>query len=318
MKIKFTLLTLFAAILFNFSYGQVSIGRSSIGPFKDFKKGEYDLIKGKTTVFVVDEFDLKEFDAMLKPVWKVNKYVIVSREDFQKSSSKYITEEYAIWEMNGRVVTSTSSKGMTTEYLYIYLEYYYPTDIKEKKKKTVFDRNQIAAVFFGGNTEAMWEMIRTEKFGDFQEDLYNYRLGYLKNYFQYVNDNLISEGFSFAYDTDYDKKKIKALAKATLYVPDYFKVRSKLGWSDEDRENPDELFKKYTYKYEFISDEDLDKKILNATEDFYYIMYTRVNGQKFVSVVNGKTGDIIYKDYQTFSYQVKPKDIGELNSKIKK
>jgi len=48
----------------------------------------------------------------------------------------------------------------------------------------------------------------------------------------------------------------------------------------------------------------------------FYVFYTKVNFQKMVTVTNGKNGDVIYKDYQTMSYQLKPKDLGELADTI--
>lgn len=197
--------------------------------------------------------------------------------------------------------------------------YYYPGDIKQKKKKLDYDRNEIAAIYFGGNTESMWNIIRSGKFGTLTEDMYNYQIGYLKNYLQNINDHLANNESTWMYDTDYDKVKIKALAKSTLYIPEYLKVKSIWGYKDEERANPDELFKDYDYKYEFISDDALNSKILKGgTEDFYYLMYTKINGQKLVTVINGRTGEIIYKDYQTMSYSLKPKDLKALSKAIKK
>jgi len=319
MKVKFTLLALLAAAFFTSANAQVSIGRSKTGSFKDFKKGEYDLIKKKTSIFVNDDFTIEEMETILKQVWTINPYKVISREEYNKNMSVYLTESNAIWQMDGFVRTSTSKSGFVSEYLYVFYEYFYPTDIKEKKKKLVYDTNEIAAIFMGGNTEAMWTMIKKGTFGDLQEDLYNYQLGYVKNYLQYVNDNIKNEGYSFAYDSDYDKAKLKDLATKTLYVPEYLKTKSIWGYKDEEREDPTELFKKYPYKYEFISDEALNKKIVDGgSEDFYYIMYTKVNGQKMISITNGKNGDMIYKDYQTLSYMIKPKDLGELADAVKK
>lgn len=319
MKDRFILFLLLAAFISNSGIAQVSIGKSKIGAFKDFKKGEYALIKKKHTYFVVDDIPLQEFEDIVEGVWTINPYTVISREEFSNNTAKYITESNAIWQMSGSVRTSTSQSGMTTEYLYVYYEYYYPEDIKEKKGKLNWDKSEIAAIFMSGNLEAMWAMIRNGQFGNLENDLYHYKAGYLRNYIQYVNDNLANDGYSFAYDTDYDKTKIKKLAKTTLYVPDYIKMKTPWGWSEEEREDPNELFKKYPYKYEFISDDALNEKIMaGSKEDFYYLCYTKVNGQKMIAVINGKNGDIIYKDYQTMSYQLKTKDITELASKIKK
>ncbi|CAM3458798.1 DUF4835 domain-containing protein [Flavobacterium longum] len=313
---NFFIFTLFLAVTFGV-YGQVSVGRSSIGPFKDFRKGEYDLIKSKHTIFVVDDFSVADFDKIAKGVWTITPYTVVTRAIFENDREKYITESNAIMLVEGYVRTVTSSSGMTTEYVYVNYGYFYPTDIKKNKKNELkYDRNEIASVFLSGDSATMWELIRTANFGDLNK-MYNYRLGYFKNYLQYINDLLRDKDYAFAYDKSYDKKEIKALATATLYVPDYMKTKSVWGYKDEERANPDELFKKYDFKYQFIDDATLNEKILaGGKEDFYYLMYTRVNGQKIISVINGRTGKIIYKDYQTMSYSIKPKDLSELSSAI--
>ena len=44
-----------------------------------------------------------------------------------------------------------------------------------------------------------------------------------------------------------------------------------------------------------------------------------MNAERFLQVVNSKTGEIIYRNYITgMSYNIKSKDIKELNDKIKK
>lgn len=309
----------FSILLLSFSVAaQVSIGRSHRGPFDDFKKGDYKLIRAKKTVFVIDEFVASEFETMLSSFWDLNKYVVISRQEYEKTKSNYLTEEYAIFEFKGDVVTSTSSSGMTNEYLHLMYKYYYYSDIKVKNDKTKFDTNEVAAIFFSGNAEGMWGMIRSKTFYNLDENLYNYRLGFMKNYLQFVNTTLKDEWYSFAYATEYDKKKIKALKTATLYIPDYINTKyNAFKGTDSERESPDELLKKYNFKYEFIDTDELNDKILSATEDFYYLMYTKVNSQKFVSVVNGKTGEIVYREYDILSYNISAKDLGELNSSIK-
>lgn len=306
-------------LLLSFSVtAQVSIGRSHRGLFDDFKKGDYKLIRSKKTVFVIDEFVASEFETMLSSFWDLNKYVVISRKEYEKTKADYLTEEYAIFEFEGDVVTTTSSSGMTNEYLHLMYKYYYYSDIKVKNDKTKFDTNEVAAIFFGGNAEGMWGIIRSKTFYNLDENLYNYKLGFMKNYLQFINTTLKDEWYSFAYATEYDKKKIKALKTATLYIPDYINIKyNAFKGTDSERESPDELLKKYKYKYEFIDTDELNEKILSATEDFYYLMYTKVNSQKFVSVVNGKTGEIVYREYDILSYNISAKDLGELNNSIK-
>lgn len=65
-----------------------------------------------------------------------------------------------------------------------------------------------------------------------------------------------------------------------------------------------------------LDDEVLNQKILNAKEDFYYVMYTQTPGVKLVSIVNGLTGEIIFQEKTNFSYNIKPKDIKQISNVI--
>ncbi|WP_320815343.1 hypothetical protein [Flavobacterium sp.] len=304
-------------LFFSFSFSQVSVSRSHRGLFKDLKKEDYKEIKKRKTIFVIDSFDEIKFEEMLKTFWDLNKYEVLSREKYEENKEKYISEDYSIFEFSGLLVTITSQSGMTTEYLYLNYNYFYYTDVKVNNGKIKFDKTEVASVFFSGDADSMWNIISTLKYGNLQNQLYNYQLGYMKNYLQFIQKNLKDDWYSWTFASDYDKKVVKKLSKTTLYIPSYINTKYN-GWdgTDTEREDPNELFKKYEYKYEWISNEDLNNKILNTKEDFYYLMYTKINSSKLVSVVNGKTGEIIYRDYQSMSYQLKQKDLKEINNKI--
>lgn len=65
--------------------------------------------------------------------------------------------------------------------------------------------------------------------------------------------------------------------------------------------------------------EEIEKMILNGqSTDFYYLMYNQVNSNKIITVINGKTGNIVYQNHSTMSYNIKPKDFKELDKQIKK
>ncbi|WP_445712286.1 hypothetical protein [Flavobacterium sp.] len=163
----------------------------------------------------------------------------------------------------------------------------------------------------------MWVIIRNHSYEDIKKQLYNYKLGFLKNYLQFIQKNLKANWYSCIIASEYDKEEMKKLSKTTLYIPDYIKIQYN-GWTGEDKENekPNDLFKDYDFEYEWISSKDLNKKIFSTKEDFYYLMYTKINSTKIISIINGKTGDIIYTDFQSLSYQLKPKDLKKINRKI--
>ena len=79
----------------------------------------------------------------------------------------------------------------------------------------------------------------------------------------------------------------------------------------------DKLFKYYDYKYQIISSEELNKKIMN-NEPIYYLMYVRLNSDRFLSVVNAQTGEVVYRAYHSLGYVLRSSIIKKLNKAIKK
>lgn len=122
------------------------------------------------------------------------------------------------------------------------------------------------------------------------------------------------------YEDDY-LPDLKKLATHKLYIPSYMNIKFN-GWTGQDSEaddnNIDDIFKKYEYQYEIISDDDLNNRILD-NQELYYLRYVRMNAERFLQVVNSKTGEIIYRNYITgLSYKIKSKHIKDLNGDIKK
>lgn len=315
------LFTIVVALMIVFSsQGQVTVGTGIYGKFQDFDKGEYDVIKSKTTVFVVDDLEVSEFEDMIKEVWTYNNYLVVDRENYDEK--KYKTEKYAPFIIEGMQRTFTSSSGMVSEFVYIYYHYYYYT-FKKKRKKTKVEKRTISSVFFSGSPSTVLATLRSQTFGDLESGYTNYSLGHLKNYLQFINNEFENEGYAFAFAESLDKKKIKSLKTNTLYVPDFIKneynawLQTPTGGTEKEREDKDDLFKNYNHPYEWITKDDLNNKILTATEDFYYLMYNRINSEKIIVVMNGFTGEVIYQDYQAMSYNIKKKDISRISKKIK-
>ncbi len=119
--------------------------------------------------------------------------------------------------------------------------------------------------------------------------------GFFKNFLQqiqYYMKNLAEKGKT---EDVADPSKIAELKNAILYVPNYVMNKA------SDDKTPAELFSKYPYKYQMISSEDLNKKIM-AGENIYYLL-TCIYGQncKIINVVNSTTGQLVYS-----SYEIKP------------
>ena len=149
----------------------------------------------------------------------------------------------------------------------------------------------------------------------------NYTLGMLKNYFQRINSGISKEEIYGMYDVD-ATSELKNLKKETLYIPDNNKVTYKpMKIRDEVKSEKDlkELFEDYKYKYAFISENELDEKIAKE-ENFYYLRYVKINSQKFFHIINGKTGEVIYRDYEAGlgTYNIDENDFKKLAKEIAK
>jgi len=65
--------------------------------------------------------------------------------------------------------------------------------------------------------------------------------------------------------------------------------------------------------------DELFQKYLDKEEKFYYLSTVKNVNRVLINVVDGFTGEIIYSDHpKIFTYNLKAKNLKELNSKIKK
>ena len=180
---------------------------------------------------------------------------------------------------------------------------------------------------FGSFSTARRDTLKNSKYENdrikevFNSRIYkNYTLGYLKNYFQKIN-NLISNEEFMGMQEPISTDELKNLALQTLFIPEYNKTTYKPVKIEDEQKSEKEisnLFEDYIYKFEFISEKDLDEKIFSE-KNFYYLRYVKINNQKFFEVVNGKTGEIIYKEHEEgfFTFNIQGSDFKKLAKKIK-
>ena len=323
-----------------YSYSQVSVGPKHYGKPGKFKSGTLKNFKNSTTIFVFSNvFDKEVYEDILKNSWTVTQYKIVSHEDFNPLD--YDKGNYSFATLQGFKRVKTTKMGSIVVSLYTHfdilmydfesinkkLEKLSPKKIK-KKFNSVLSENKISIArfhlypsgdFVSTALRKNMSEIYTSMFTD--DVFYNYKPGSLKNYFQKLNELIKNEEIYWMYEeNDYTKEIIK-LPKNTLFILSYLSKKVD-AWTATDLERKDkeviELYDNYEFTYKFISDDDLDERILNG-EEFYYLRYVRVNAQKFLEVVNSKSGDIIYRNYVTgLAYNIKPKHLKELNKTIKK
>ncbi|MFL0073925.1 hypothetical protein, partial [Tenacibaculum maritimum] len=301
---------------------------------KKFKKGVLEKFKNTETIFLLSNIYEKEvYEKILKDSWNVTPYKVVDLESFEIEN--YLSSKYSVAQLAG---LKRSGGGSTSLFTYIDFKIYDSDAIfkkleklspkkRKKKKQDIINKNSsnIARFYIFPKDD----FIRTSLSSNigkivnslFTDDVFfNYKPGFLKNYFQKINNLIKNEDIYWMYEDDY-LPELKKLTNNKLYIPSYMTIKYS-GWmgqdSEEDDENIKDIFRKYDYGYEIISDEEISNKILN-NEEFYYLRYVRMNTERFLQVVNSKTGEIIYRDYiMGLSYRIKSKHIKKLSRKIKK
>ncbi|OEK09886.1 hypothetical protein A8C32_10275 [Flavivirga aquatica] len=340
---KLTTLVLLFSIIFQ-SYSQISVGPKHKGKPGKFKKGVLDKFKNTETIFVLsDVYERDVYEEILEKTWSVTPYKIVEFEDF--NIKKYLSNKYSIANLSGFKRIKQMKYGGTSTSLFTYFDFkiYDSESIHEELKKLaskkvsskkrikkereiimgnssniarfyVFPKDNFIHKSLSADKEELVNSLYTE------DVLFNYKPGLLKNYFQKINNLIENEEVYWMYEDDY-QPELKKLASNKLYIPSYMKIKYN-GWAAQDGEEEDEnindIFKKYEHEYEVVSDKDLSDRIMSG-EEFYYVRYVRMNVERFLQIVNSKTGEVIYRGYITgLSYNIKPKHIAEINSKIKK
>jgi len=334
MKLKFIFILF---IITSQAFSQISVGPKHIGKPGKFKKGVLEKFKNTETIFLLSKvYDKAEYEKILKDSWDVTPYKIVSAEKFDIED--YLSDKYSIAQLGGFKRIKQMKSGGTSTSLFTYIDFkIYDSDKiyeklnklspkkRAKKKSDIIDDYSLNIARFYIYPKD--DFIRTSLSLDmdrivyslFMEDVFfNYKPGLLKNYFQKVNNLIKKEEVYWMYKDDY-LPELKKLKKNKLFIPSYMVIKYN-GWTGQDSEENEEgvqkVFKKYDYEYEIIPDDDLSDKIMN-NEEFYYLRYVRMNAERFLQVVNSKTGEIIYRNYITgFSYSIKSKHIKDLNSKI--
>ncbi|WP_299220961.1 hypothetical protein [uncultured Aquimarina sp.] len=336
MKIKSLLILLFVCYQ---SFSQVSVGPKHIGRSSKFKKGTLDKFKNTETVFVLsDIYDKNTYEKILKDSWNVTPYKLVNKKDFDIED--YLSDKYSIARLVGFKRIKQMKTGGTATSLFTYIDfkiYDKETIFKKlnklsekkraKKKNNIINRNStnIARFYIFPKDDFIstalsqdTETIVTSMYTD--DIFFNYKPGLLKNYFQKINRLIKKEEEYWMYKDDY-QLELKKLNSNKLYIPSYMTIKYN-GWtgqdSEEDDENIKKIFKKYEFQYEILQDNDLSDRIMN-NEEIYYLRYVRMNAERFLQVVNSKSGEILYRNYITgLSYKIKSKHISDLNNKIKK
>lgn len=322
---------LLLVLLFTYAtvFSQIRIGdfQSDKYSFRKLNKKDIEGFKESTTIFFLsDQYTVEEYDNILKDHWTVTPYIIKDISEFNnykfKAGDSYIRpNNYSIGLFKG--AKQTNSYVFYNHVLYLIDE----VNVNKKGKRKI-SASKIADIYFTGDVNA--RMSAFFDAGDVKGSMVNYKPGYLKNFFQNISKTL-EQGVSVEIYDDLATQELKKLKTDTLYIDKsvilgFDKITNekliKMLEARNSLQKMDEMVSMltddYPYPYKIVTTEALNDKILNAEEDFYYLMNNQLNSNKVITVFNGKTSDIIYNNHSKMSYKIKSKDLKRIVSKIEK
>lgn len=333
---------------------QVSISKNQALKASQFEDKRFDDFKKTTTIFVLNNlYNKNQYEEMLKSCWTITPFEVVELKDFKYEN--YIGDKYSFCMMYG--YTSISQNVESTRFLiHFYLldmdlinkkikklknNDYYDFLIDKKKNLAYIELIPNAEIYnltdtkftsgvrlpsfntshnygYFNNKKSEFEAKMSNKIYD-EKVFHNYNLGTLKNNFQEVNKLLLAKQFC-SFNDKLSTKEIKQLKNKVLYLPEYLKKEyftKPIEYKNYSDEKMKKILSAYPYKIEFISENELETKILN-NEEFYYLNFGY--RLRFFQVINSKTGDVIYKVYPNgmMKANLKESDFKDLTKAINK
>ncbi|MEZ5059213.1 MAG: hypothetical protein R2879_19430 [Saprospiraceae bacterium] len=269
----------------------------------------------------------KPYIKVFKDNWTLSKIEFIKYTDIEKYISKgssFLT--MGGYETNVQFTTlyhnGSSRNGINYSNTHLYLELWTCDDkYFEKERKKFKDRykNEVARIELFTDFETLRDpdkLYQSEYDGE--GHIRNWGPGILKNYLQALMSFLNKKEDRSLYSGIMNKEEIKKLKNEVLYVPDYVLMKFNKFTGDESKKHDEkEIFEEYDLKYQLISTDDLNQKILENKEKFYYLIYIKSSTDKYITVINSQNGELIYSKYSPMSYNIKPDDLEELQDEIK-
>ncbi len=326
-SMKKTLLSNLTFLLILFGFSLPSTAQMSISNPEEIAN-----LKNGTTYFGVEDPSserTKEYIEILKNNWTFNTIEVIPISElpnYYTPENSYFTIGLIDKNMSyTRTVTTPDFQDVKVTNLPIYHQYFevwkfndnYFKQAPEKRKRKDKYVTQIARleIFMDDYTLANPYTVFQTAYSD-ETHLRSWGPGIFKNQIQELQELLAKNEKDGLYSKIFQKDKVEKLKVETLYVPDYiFVKRNKFNGNESERFEEKELMEGYGLKYQIISIEDLNSKILNG-EEIYYLYYVRSNTDKYISIINSKTGEVIYSIYRPMSYNFSDKDMKILQKDI--
>ncbi len=254
--------------------------------------------------------------AAIKKAWSLSKVECIKYTDVEKN----IAPNNSFVTLGANMTTSNSTLAATETRMYLELwttNGKFTYDPKKRRHFNQADKIVVATIelfadyYAQNNPSAMYKM-EYDAAGHFK----NWGAGVLSNYLQQLC-TLLEKGNECNAKTEIaNTAELQKMAGSTLFVPDYVLTKFGKNSDDESKKYPEkEIFDGYTLAYKVLSTAELNEKIVNSTTPFYYLLYIKTLSEKFVTVTNAQTGEIVYLGYTAAAANFKNADMKALQKK---
>lgn len=292
-------------------YSQISISNSV----------EIAKIKSGTTFFAMKDPASPKATAYLEAIkknWTLNKAECIKYTDVEKN----IAPNNSFVTITANMTTSTSGSNTETRF---YLELWttngnFVYNPKKRKHFNQEDKISIATLelFPDYTTQDNPSTIYKMDY-DASGHLKNWNAGIFGNYIQQLVSLLNKAETREINSTFYNKVELEKLSAQTLYIPEYVMIKFAKKSDDESKKyETKEIFENFNLNYKLISSEELNDKILNNPTAIYYLLFIKTTNDKFVTITNSRTGEIIYSSYSDKTSNFKSGDLKDIQKAIQK
>ncbi|WP_333875455.1 hypothetical protein [Flavobacterium sp.] len=257
--------------------------------------------------------------AAIKKAWSLSKVECIKYTDVEKN----IAPNNSFVTLGANMTTSNSTLASTETRMYLELwttNGKYTYDPKKRRHFNQADKIVVATIelfadYYAQNNPSAMYKTDYDAAGHFK----NWGAGVLSNYLQQLC-TLLEKGNECTAKTEIaNTGELQKMAGGTLFVPDYVLTKFNKNSDDESKKYPEkEIFDGITLAYKVLSAAELNNKIINQTTPFYYLLFIKTPTEKFVTVTQSQTGEIIYLAYSGSAANFKNGDLKELQKAAQK
>lgn len=308
------------------SDAQIQVGSATHtkGPGK-ISDEEMSKFKKSTTYFVLqakDYADQGAFQDAIAKVWTVTPFKIIRPDEMSK-----LDKNRSSFFFFGGFVTTRQGRGTGSFHPHLsYDLFMLGTNKKGRTEQNMLGKvllhldgesYRFVARYANGNSQHFSEKVIPFLYNE--AEMQNWSPLMLSGYLKVINDGLISGTLRSVFEEYTNKEGINALRSETLYVPNYVNTKFNMftGGEKDTEDDESDLKAAYAFPSQYSDLPALENTANASTEGIYYLSYIKSSTDKFVSVFNSRTGEMIYTAYSPMSYNFKLKDLKRISAKVK-